>query len=83
MLAKIARAWGASRVILVDIDDSKLDFARSLGFSDCINSMNCDVKEEIDRLTDGRGSDVTVEGTGAAVALANCLKTAAVFGGSC
>lgn len=80
MLAKISRAWGASRVILVDIDDSKLTFAKSLGFTGCINSMNCDVKEEIDRLTNGRGSDVTVEGTGAAAALANCLTTAATFG---
>lgn len=80
MLAKIARAAGAARVILVDIDDRKLEFARSLGFTDCVNSRTEDVCEAVSRITGGRGADVTVEGTGVSVALENCFKTAATFG---
>lgn len=80
ILAKIARVWGAGKVILVDIDDQKLDIAKKLGFENCINSLHSDVRTQISNLTDNRGSDVTIEGTGVAAALSQCFKTAATFG---
>lgn len=80
MVAKIATAWGAKNVILVDIDDTKLSFAKKMGFENTINSMKQDPVEFINSLTDGNGADVVLEGTGAGVALENCLKSAKTFG---
>jgi L-iditol 2-dehydrogenase len=80
ILGKIAKARGASKVILVDIDSRKLDFAQSLGFEYTVNSLNGDAPAAIYELTCGRGSDVTVEGTGVSAALADCLRSAAAFG---
>lgn len=80
MLAKVARMQGASRVILADIDDKKLAFAKTLGFEDVVNSLT-DPTEQILALTDGRGADLVVEGTGVSAALENCMKCAATFGG--
>jgi len=80
MLAKIAKASGANKVILADIDQRKLDFAKSIGFENAVNSKECNVIDEISRLTEGRGADVAVEGTGVSIALENCLKCTRTFG---
>ncbi|MDD4774568.1 MAG: galactitol-1-phosphate 5-dehydrogenase [Eubacteriales bacterium] len=80
IIGKIARDRGASKIILIDIDRRKLDFARSLGFEYLINSTLTDAPGEINTITDARGADVTVEGTGVSAGLENCLKSAAVFG---
>lgn len=80
MLAKVAAAWGAGRVMLLDIDEQKLEFARSLGFAHCLNSRGPEAAEAVKELTGGRGADVVVEGTGAGAALENCLRVAATFG---
>ena len=80
MLAKVASVWGASVVMLIDIDEQKLDFARSLGFAHCFNSRETDAVSAIKEATGGRGADIAVEGTGAGAALENCLRAAAVFG---
>ena len=79
-LAKIARAWGAGQVILADIDQNKLNFAARINCGQCINNKTADAANTIMKLTNGRGSDITIEGTGAGAALADCLKSAAVFG---
>ena len=80
MLAKIARAWGAGRIILADIDEAKLDFAKRLGFKDTINSAQSDPLEAVMAMTGGNGSDVTVEGTGVSAALENSVRVSATFG---
>ncbi len=80
LLAKIARNWGAEKVILVDIDARKLAFANQVGFPLTINSLESDAPAVVREMTGGNGSDVTIEGTGASVALDNCLKSARVFG---
>ncbi len=79
MLAKWAYAWGASRVLLSDIDPAKLAFARSLGFADTVNAVEEDAAEQVLRIT-GRGADVAVEGAGAGASLEVCLKAARSFG---
>lgn len=59
----LARAFGAERVIAIDIDDDKLALAKELGATDVINSSQVDpvkaVKEEL-----GRGVDVAFEALG-------------------
>ena len=80
MLASWAKAWGAYKTILVDIDKGKIEFAKKLGFEYVINSMECDAIEEINRITDGRGADVCVEGAGVSKTLEQCLFAARTFG---
>jgi L-iditol 2-dehydrogenase len=79
MLALWAEAWGAARVMLADVDEKKLDFAKRLGFADVFNPLSGDVKEWVYGLT-GRGADVVVEGTGNSQAWENCLKAARPLG---
>lgn len=80
MIAKIARAAGAAKIILVDKDKKKLEFAKTLGFEYLVCDPENDPAAEIFRMTDNRGADVTVEGTGVSRALENCFRSAAPFG---
>lgn len=80
MLAMVAESWGAGKVILMDVDGQKLDFARKLGFSNVINTLTSDVAAEINAMTANRGANVVVEGAGVSGSLENCLKAAANFG---
>ena len=52
---------GATTIIAVDIDDDKLDTARSLGATHTINSKNTDPVEGIRELTDGNGADLVID----------------------
>jgi S-(hydroxymethyl)mycothiol dehydrogenase len=55
---------GASRIIAVDVDDRKLEWARGMGATDTINSKQTDPVEAIQGLTDGNGADVVIEAVG-------------------
>jgi len=55
---------GAGRVFVCDVDDSRLEMARSLGATGTFNSKNCDPVAEIRTLTLGRGADVALECVG-------------------
>jgi L-iditol 2-dehydrogenase len=55
---------GAGRVFVVDLDDSRLEFARNLGATCTFNSSSCDSVTEIRNLTSGRGADVALECVG-------------------
>jgi S-(hydroxymethyl)mycothiol dehydrogenase len=59
-----ARLAGARKIIGVDIDDRKLDWARELGATDTINSTQTDPVEQIRKLTEGNGADVVIEAVG-------------------
>jgi S-(hydroxymethyl)mycothiol dehydrogenase len=55
---------GARKIIAVDIDDRKLQWARDLGATDVINSREADPVEQIQALTQGNGADVVIEAVG-------------------
>jgi threonine dehydrogenase-like Zn-dependent dehydrogenase len=57
-----ARAGG--EVIAVDIDDAKLETARSLGAAHGVNSVTEDLAERVQELTGGDGADVVIEAVG-------------------
>ncbi|MFF5613526.1 S-(hydroxymethyl)mycothiol dehydrogenase [Streptomyces albidoflavus] len=59
-----ARLAGARRIIAVDIDDRKLEKARSVGATHTVNSREADPVEAIRELTDGFGADVVIEAVG-------------------
>jgi S-(hydroxymethyl)mycothiol dehydrogenase len=59
-----ARLAGATTVVAVDIDDRKLDWARSLGATHVVNSSREDPVAAVRAATNTFGADVTVEAVG-------------------
>ena len=55
---------GAARVIAVDVDERKLDWARGFGATDTVNATEIDPVEAIRDLTGGFGADVVIEAVG-------------------
>jgi S-(hydroxymethyl)mycothiol dehydrogenase len=59
-----ARLAGAGKIIAVDVDDRKLDWARHFGATDVVNARSTDPVEAIRSLTGGNGADVVIEAIG-------------------
>ena len=59
-----SRLAGAAKVIAVDVDDRKLEWARAFGATDTVNSLDDDPVEAIKALTGGFGVDVAIEAVG-------------------
>ncbi|WP_119730382.1 S-(hydroxymethyl)mycothiol dehydrogenase [Thermomonospora amylolytica] len=59
-----ARLAGAARIIAVDVDDRKLEWARGFGATHTVNSAETDPVEAIRELTGGFGADVVIEAVG-------------------
>jgi S-(hydroxymethyl)mycothiol dehydrogenase len=55
---------GARKVIAVDVDSRKLDWAKSFGATDTVDASKTDAVEAIKGLTDGNGADVVIEAVG-------------------
>jgi L-iditol 2-dehydrogenase len=61
---QVARLAGAGRIIVLDIDDSRLEMARSLGATHTVRSGTNSTVQELRALTDGRGADAAFECVG-------------------
>src|SRR3569833_2120522 len=59
-----ARLAGAAKIIAIDLDDRKLEWARGCGATDTVNSRETDPVEAVRRLTGGHGADVVIEAIG-------------------
>ncbi|UXA16320.1 S-(hydroxymethyl)mycothiol dehydrogenase [Mycobacterium sp. SMC-4] len=59
-----ANLVGAKRIIAVDTDSRKLDWARKFGATHTINARELDPVETIQDLTDGNGADVVIDAVG-------------------
>src|ERR1700754_1883219 len=55
---------GARRIIAVDTDNKKLDWARGFGATHTINARELDAVATIQDLTDGFGADVVIDAVG-------------------
>jgi S-(hydroxymethyl)mycothiol dehydrogenase len=55
---------GAKRIIAVDTDNKKLDWARDFGATHTINARELDPVAAIQDLTDGNGADVVIDAVG-------------------
>lgn len=60
-IIQIAKAFGASQIIAVDIRDEKLDAAMRLGATDTVNAAASDATARVRALTEGKGVDVAFE----------------------
>ncbi|XP_031493701.1 uncharacterized protein LOC116259871 [Nymphaea colorata] len=61
---QIARAFGASEIIAVDVQDDKLQNAKKLGATHTVNAAKENVADRIREITRGMGVDVAVEALG-------------------
>ncbi len=55
---------GASTIIAVDVDDRKLERAKSFGATHTVNSRDTDPVAAVQALTGGNGADVVIEAVG-------------------
>jgi S-(hydroxymethyl)mycothiol dehydrogenase len=59
-----SRLVGAKRIIAVDTDDKKLQWAKDFGATHTVNARTTDPVEAIGDLTDGFGADVVIDAVG-------------------
>lgn len=80
MLGAWARICGARDVLLVDIDERKVAFAKEVGFEHVFNPAKDDALGAWVRDVTERGADVVVEASGSSAALEQCMPNARTFG---
>lgn len=80
LIAKWGKIMGAKNIILVARDNVKVQFAQKLGFKNAINSQKVNPVEYIYDLTDGKGADLCIEGTGSSIPLSDCLNSCKKLG---
>lgn len=59
-----ARLAGAVKIIAIDRDDKKLEWAKDLGATHTINGADVDAFEAVQELTGGFGADVVIDAVG-------------------
>ncbi|XP_055811545.1 uncharacterized protein LOC129881184 [Solanum dulcamara] len=72
---QIARAFGASEIIAVDVQDEKLQKAKFLGATHCVNASKEDAVKKIKDITGGYGVDVAVEALGRPQTFLQCVQS--------
>lgn len=63
-IIQVARVFGASQIVAVDVRQEKLEAALALGATHAVDASREDVGPAISRLTEGRGVDVAFEALG-------------------
>ena len=83
----LARARGADRIYIADINSDRLKMAEAFEPDDTINAAETDLVERVRELTDGKGAEVVITATPAPVAVVQAVEMARqagrilVFGG--
>jgi S-(hydroxymethyl)glutathione dehydrogenase/alcohol dehydrogenase len=75
-----ARIAAASRIIALDMFDSKLEMAKQFGATDVVNTSNVDPIQAVRDLTGGRGVDHALEAVGNATLIGQAVQVLAVRG---
>ncbi|MCX7564051.1 NAD(P)-dependent alcohol dehydrogenase [Xanthomonadaceae bacterium XH05] len=69
-----ARLLGATTIIAVDGNDHRLGIAKKMGADVALNFRNCDVVDEVMKLTGGRGADSAIEALGTQTTFEQSLR---------
>lgn len=59
-----AQFYSPSEIIMVDLDDNRLEMAKTFGATQLVNSSDGKAAEEVMKLTNGRGVDTAIEAVG-------------------
>jgi L-iditol 2-dehydrogenase len=77
---RLARARGASKVFLIDVNAARLELAKRLGADALIDGSTVDPIAAVRDLTDGRGADVVITAAASKVAQQQALSMAIARG---
>ncbi len=75
-----AQFHSPAQIIMIDIDDNRLDAARRFGATATINSSHGDAVAQVFRLTAGRGVDTAIEAVGIPATFELCQDIVAAGG---
>ncbi|MFZ7119392.1 MAG: galactitol-1-phosphate 5-dehydrogenase [Eubacteriaceae bacterium] len=64
MCIQWAKVFGAKKVIAIDVMPEKLEWAKNLGADEIINGKEEDAYDTIQKITNGRGTDIVIEAAG-------------------
>lgn len=59
-----AHAGGAARVLIADVDATRLNMAKEMGADEVLHLSGSELAAEVMRLTEGKGADVVLEAVG-------------------
>ena len=62
-MAQLAKIRGAQRVIMIDLNEHRLEMAKQFGVDDIIDSSKTDPIEAVKKLTNGKGADKVISAT--------------------
>ena len=80
MHLKLAKAVGAAKVIISEIDERRCKIAEGLGADYVINPMKEDLEKKVLELTNGHGADAVIVAVGVGQAQKDALKIVAKGG---
>jgi len=75
-----AQFYSPAELIVVDLDDRRLEVAKSFGATTVVNSSNGKAAETILKMTDGRGVDTAIEAVGVPATFELCEQLLAPGG---
>jgi L-iditol 2-dehydrogenase len=74
LVLQAARNAGCKRVLVADVDATRLTMAATLGADETLHASEAGLTREILRLTDGRGVDVVLEAVGRGETVATAIE---------
>jgi alcohol dehydrogenase len=75
-----AQFYSPGSIIMIDLDDSRLEIARRFGATETVNSSNGKAVEAVMALTDGAGVDTVIEAVGIPATFELCERLVAAGG---
>jgi alcohol dehydrogenase len=75
-----AQFYSPASIIMIDIDDSRLEVSKTFGATDTINNKNEDAIAKIFSLTENKGVDVAIEAVGVPASFELCQSIVAPGG---
>ena len=75
-----AQFYSPAKIIMIDLDDHRLEVAKRFGATDTINSKNGKAVESLMQITDQRGVDTAIEAVGIPATFELCEKIIAAGG---
>lgn len=73
LIAIVARAAGARKVVISEVNDFRRKFAADMGFS-VVNPLDSDIDAQLRKLSEGRGFDASFEAAGVKSAISTCIE---------
>lgn len=75
-----AQFYSPARIIVIDLDDNRLEVAKRFGATDTVNSANGQADAAVKALTEGRGVDTAIEAVGIPATFGICENIVAAGG---